>query len=293
MDASVVIRTKNESKFIGETLKRVQGQDFSDDHEIIIVDSGSTDSTLDIIKEYDVRLVEIPQQEFTYGRSLNIGASSAKGRFIVNLSAHALPKDGKWLKSLIAGFEEPDVAGIYGRQFSDGHLNPFEALQHDRFFGQGPAKFSRANKKGLRHIHFSNSNCAIRKDVWQRFRFNEHVHYAEDMLWQREVIDAGLSILYTPEAAVYHTHPVSAYKAYRDSRECAYSLGLMMRTAQSVSMVVYDLAVFMGSVPNAILRNLMYIWRNNYREHLMSAPVFVLSAWLGWLTGRIKYRLKR
>ncbi len=136
MDVSIVIRTKNEAGFIEETLEKVREQEFRGKYEIIMVDSGSTDSTLDIIKKYDVKLLLIPEEGFTYGRSLNIGTSNANGTFIVNLSAHALPTDTKWLTNLITGFENHNVAGVYGRQLAIGHVNPFEAHQNEVFFGK-------------------------------------------------------------------------------------------------------------------------------------------------------------
>jgi rhamnosyltransferase len=292
MDVSVVIRTKNEAEFIEETLKRVEEQDFAGRYEIIIVDSGSTDSTLDIIRRHDVRLIRIAQEEFTYGRSLNLGATEAKGAFIVNLSAHALPRDKKWLTNLIKGFEDHNVAGIYGRQLSVGRVNPFEALQSDHFFGQEEIKFNMSNKKRLKQLHFSNSNSAIRKTVWQRFQFNEYVPYAEDILWQTEVMEAGFSIIYVPDAAVYHTHRISIRNAYKDSTGCAYTLALIKSKRQSIPLVIYDLAIFMGLIPKSIFENLRYICRNNHTEFIKVIPLWVMSVMLGWLVGRMKYRLK-
>jgi rhamnosyltransferase len=293
MDVSIVIRTKNEAEFIKETLKKVEEQEFSGKYEIIVVDSGSTDSTLDIIKKYKLRLIRILEKEFTYGRSLNIGAMNAEGAFIVNLSAHALPRDNKWLTNLVAGFEDPKVAGVYGRQISIGHSNPFEALQNDLFFGQRRITFSIENKKTLKQIHFTNSNSAIRKNVWQKFKFDEHVPYAEDVLWQTEVMGAGFSIVYSPDAAVYHTHGMSIYNAYKTSRDCAYSLALMKKKRQSILLGLYDVGLCVGLVPNSIFKNVKYLWQNNYVEHLKIVPFYVISEWLGWLVGRTKYRLRR
>lgn len=290
MDVSIVIRTMNEAEFIAETLKKIEEQEFSGSHEIIVVDSGSTDSTLDIIREYDVKLIQIVQKEFTYGRSLNIGARSAKGRFIVNLSAHALPTGEKWLTNLITGFENHDVAGVYGRQLSIGDINPFDARQNGIFFGPQKIIFNMKNEKMLKQIHFSNSNCAIRKSVWERFRFNEEVPYAEDTLWQTEVMEAGFSVVYTPDGAVYHTHKVSTYNAYKNSKGCAYTLALMKRKRRSIPMVTYDVGVFLGSILNSIFQNVRYIWRENHREYLRIAPLYVMSARFGWLVGMIKYR---
>ncbi len=293
MDVSIVIRTKNEAEFIGETLKKIEEQEFSGSHEIIVVDSGSTDATLDIIDKYDVKLLQIPPKEFTYGRSLNIGAGNAKGRFIVNLSAHALPRNNKWLTHLITGFENHGVAAVYGRQLSIGHVNPFEALQNEVFFGRKKITFNEKNKRTLKHMHFSNSNCAIRKDVWQRFKFDEHVPYAEDRLWQMEVIEAGFSIVYAVQSAVYHTHKVSICGRYKNSRDCAYTLALMKEKRQSIPLIIFDVGIFLGLIPGAMFQNIRYMWRNNYLEYLPIAPFIVMCGWLGWLVGRINYRLKK
>ncbi len=293
MDVSIVIRTKNEAEFIGETLKKIEEQEFSGSHEIIVVDSGSTDSTLDIIREYDVKLIQIVQKEFTYGRSLNIGASHATGQFVVNLSAHALPVDEKWLTNLITGFENHDVAGVYGRQLSIGDINPFDARQNEIFFGPQKIIFSMKNAKMLKQIHFSNSNCAIRRSVWERLRFNEEVPYAEDTLWQTDVINAGFFIVYVPDAAVYHTHKISIYNAYKFSKDCSYTLALMKQKRQSTLLVINDVGILLALIPNSIFQNLRYIWRNNYFEYMKIAPLYVMSEWLGWLVGRTKYRLAK
>ena len=293
VDVSIVIRTKNEAECIEETLTKVREQEFSGAYEIIIVDSGSTDSTLDIIRRYDVTLLEIPQREFTYGRALNVGAGNAKGEFVVNLSAHAFPRDKKWLTNLVGGFEDDNVAGVYGRQLSVGKLNPFEAFKNERFFGGEKIAFNKKNRKTLKRIHFSNGNCAIRKDVWHRFKFNEQVPWAEDILWQKEVLKAGFSVIYAPEAAVYHTHPVNICKAYKISRDCAVVLASMDRKKQSIWMITYDLAVFLSLVPSSILQNVSYTWRNRHLQYLGVAPIFVLSTLFGWLVGRIEYRVSK
>ena len=293
MNVSIIIRTKNEAEFIEQTLSRVWEQDFSGNYEIIIVDSGSTDSTIDIINKHNAELIRIPKEEFSYGRSLNIGASHAKGKVIVNLSAHALPKDKKWLTNLTAGFEDPAVAAVYGRQLSIARLNPFEALLNELFFGKHKIKFTSRNNRMLRKIRFTNSNAAIRKNVWQRYKFNEQVLYGEDLVWQREVIEAGFSIVYAPDAVVYHTHKVSISSVYRNSLNCSYNWSLLEQKRQSIPFIIIDLLLFLGSIPGSILQNVAYICQNKYYRHIKVAPFWVFSALFGSLMGRIKYRAKR
>ena len=69
---SIVIRCYNEAAHIGKLLYGILQQ--TESHiEIIVVDSGSTDGTLRIAKQYPVKIVEIKPEDFSFGRSLNAG----------------------------------------------------------------------------------------------------------------------------------------------------------------------------------------------------------------------------
>jgi rhamnosyltransferase len=291
MDVSIIIRTKNEEEALGHTLTAVIKQKFSGRWELIVVDSGSIDSTVSIARSFGARVIHIPANRFTYGKSLNCGAGEATGSFIVNLSAHACPRDENWLVNLIDCFREDDVAGVYGRQLSDPEKNPFEARQSQLFFGQSRAKYRMVNGRNPKGIHFSNSNCAIRRKVWERYEFDERVPYAEDIVWQTQVVEAGYSIVYAPEAAVYHTHKLSSTGAYRNSKRCAYALAGLAGKGQSVSMVAYDFGIFAVLVPKRIFEYCRYVLQNDYRKHLGIAPVYATLECFGWLLGRMKYRL--
>lgn len=291
MDVSIVIRAKNEAASIGEALSRIESQAFDGHYEIIVVDSGSSDGTLDIVRKHNARLIEIPQEEFSYGRALNIGIDQAKGKFIVILSAHCFPRDGSWLTSLTSDFQRADVAGIYGRQLSVGRLNPFEACRNELFFGPEKMMF-RANKKAMMgRLHFSNSNAAIRRTVWEKFKFDDDAPWAEDILWQKQVTEAGFTIAYAPDAAVYHTHKVNIYNAFRISKDCSLTLASMNRKRQSVPTAIFDIAVFLYLLSGAMFQNMRYVWENNHHQFLGIAPLYVTSECAGWLAGRIKYRL--
>src|SRR5574340_1746904 len=95
---SIVIRCRNEEEYIGQTLKSIYSQQIDIPYEVIIVDSGSTDSTLTMARQYAVRILQILPESFTFGYALNYGIAQARGAIIVNLSAHCLPTDTGWLK---------------------------------------------------------------------------------------------------------------------------------------------------------------------------------------------------
>jgi glycosyltransferase involved in cell wall biosynthesis len=90
--ASIIIRAKNEEALVGEVLTAVYEQTFRD-FEVILVDSGSTDRTVEIARTFPIKIVEIRPEEFTYGRALNIGCKAAQGQFLVFVSAHRRSPD--------------------------------------------------------------------------------------------------------------------------------------------------------------------------------------------------------
>ena len=84
---SIVIRCYNEEQHIGRLLSGLIQQTV-EELEIIVVDSGSTDSTVAIASCYPIKLVSIKPEDFSFGRSLNLGCQAATGEFIVIASAH-------------------------------------------------------------------------------------------------------------------------------------------------------------------------------------------------------------
>ena len=117
MNVSIVLRTKNEGRFIEGTLNLIRKQVYDSPPEIIVVDSGSSDDTVVIAKDQaDVRLIQISPEDFSYGKSLNTGIRAASGDVVVALSAHAFPYEELWLRQLLKHFGDSTVAGVYGRQ---------------------------------------------------------------------------------------------------------------------------------------------------------------------------------
>jgi rhamnosyltransferase len=210
---SVLIRTRNEAASIARTLDLVALQT-PVRPEIVVVDSGSTDGTLEIVeRRAEVRLLTIPRERFSYGRSLNIGFAAARGSLVVPLSAHAYPRDEHWLARLIRPFEDPRVAGVYGRQLPHLTAWPFVRGDYLRCFGDRPRVQTRPDR--IDDCFFSSANAAVRRSAWNAAAFDEDLPYAEDQLWAKTMLKLGYIIRYEPDAAVYHSHNESLLKVYR------------------------------------------------------------------------------
>lgn len=197
----MVIRAKNEARFIGDTLTALFDPEALRPRQVVVVDSGSTDGTLDIVRAFPTTLIEIKPEEFTYGFALNLGVASVDTEVVATLSAHSLPANPDWLRNLIQPFTRPRVAGVYGRQLPRSNATILELLGM-RLTGVLSDRPKLLNRKPL----FSNANGAFRRSLWLEHPFDEAVGGAEDIAWVRSMQERGYLIAYQPTAAVYHSH---------------------------------------------------------------------------------------
>ncbi|WP_447972113.1 glycosyltransferase family 2 protein [Nitrospira sp. Kam-Ns4a] len=199
---SIVVRTKNEERWIGRCLSAIAGQAFPD-FEVIVVDNASTDGTLEIVKRFDAKLVTISDEAFTFGRSLNLGIEAARGEFVAIISGHCIPATDQWLYRLWRNFQlDPAVAGAYGKQDPLPDTNSLDKRDLLTVFGLE----RRVQEKDY---FFHNANSMIRRSVWEQIPFDEEIAGVEDRDWARRVLDEGHKIVYEPYAAVYHHHGIN------------------------------------------------------------------------------------
>lgn len=207
---SLVIRAYNEEGHIGRLLEGVLQQTLKE-VEIILVDSGSTDATVAIANRYPVRVLHIKPDEFTFGRSLNLGISQANSENIVIASAHIYPVYPDWLEHLLTPFNDPAVALTYGKQRGNASTKFSEHQIFARWYPEG-------SFKRLDHPFCNNANAAIRRSLWEQHPYDETLSGLEDLAWGRWAMDQGHSIAYVAEAEVIHVHeetPRGIYNRYK------------------------------------------------------------------------------
>ena len=196
-----MIRAKNEARFIGETLDAIYQPDALAPRQVVVVDSGSTDSTQAIVKSFPTTLIQISPEEFTYGYALNLGVANVDAEIVATLSAHSLPIGSDWLRNLIEPFRSPRVAGVYGRQRPRSNATLLELL------GMWLTGVLSDSPRLLdRRPLFSNANGAFRRSLWLEAPFDERIGGAEDIAWVRTMQERGYLIAYQPMAIVYHSH---------------------------------------------------------------------------------------
>lgn len=196
---SIIVRTRNEERWIASCLKEVFSQNHQD-FEVIIVDNESTDSTLAKVEQFPVKKV-VHCTDYLPGKSLNLGIAEAEGEFIVCLSGHCIPTSHDWLGNLLRNFDHPEVAGVYGRQEPLSFTSP--ADKRDLLIVFGPER-----KVQRKDSFFHNANSMVRKAVLDRTPFDARVTNIEDRVWAQQVLQQGHVIIYEPEASVYHWHGI-------------------------------------------------------------------------------------
>jgi glycosyltransferase involved in cell wall biosynthesis len=200
---SIVLRSKNEEKWIGRCLDSIKGQKMKD-IDIILVDNNSDDRTVEIAESHKVNIIEISDEEFTYGRALNVGINEAVYDTVALLSAHCVPVNELWADYLSSHFQSTGASklcGVYGRQ---------EPLPETSSMDKRDLWTTFRDERVLqsKDYFFHNANSAIRKSLWQEVPFDEEIRGVEDRDWGKRMINAGYSIIYEPNASVYHHHGI-------------------------------------------------------------------------------------
>ena len=238
VQTSILIPAKNEALNIGTCLNAVFSQATGGAFEVIVVDSGSTDGTTDIVASYPVRLYRIPPEAFHHARTRNYLASLAQGRYLVYLNADAFPASQDWLQFLLSNFSDPSVGAVYGRHLPKPGCNLERRAVLSRVYGDEKIikEASRKRELGYRYYHLSTVNAAIRKDVWQATGFPQELKIYEDVGIAKRILDAGWRIVYEPAAAVYHADNHSSkglFKRYFDTGVIYQRLNIWDKSARS------------------------------------------------------------
>lgn len=197
---SVVIRCRNEAHHLRMTLTalRLQQTDFS--WEVIVVDNESTDSTLEVCREFGATVVQIPRRSFTYGRALNEGIAASRGEFIVLLSAHSLPVGSGFLKAALDPFTDPRI--MAARFICVTNYRDVNSWYEPRDISYATEQEQREGETGLEwvKIYPSAGGSILRRTAWDEVKFNESLEAVEDKVWASEILRRGYKVRYCSES---------------------------------------------------------------------------------------------
>jgi len=235
IDVSIILLTKNGTRYLDGVLKAIFAQRTSRRFEVIAIDSGSTDGTVKLLRDFPVRLHEIAPESFNHGATRNLGASLAEGERLVFLSQDAEPANDEWLDALVSPVEEDErVAGAYPGFLPRPGCHPMEqreildsplvSAENGVLFIKRAVGNPDYSTNPWPYIQFPNTCSCIRRSVLARFPFRP-VNFAEDQDWAKRVLEAGYMTVFVPKAVVLHSH---SYPAKVQFHRC-YDHGSAMR----------------------------------------------------------------
>ena len=197
VEATVVVRTKNSAETLEDAFASIEAQTV--EAEIVVVDSGSGDSTLEIARRRHAKVIELPPDRFTFGRALNVGAQASTTPIVLALSSHTRAADDRWIERCLAHHRDDRVAGCSGERYAPGGRPLFDTVTLD-------AETIRADP----YWGFSNTASSWRRDVWERFPFDEQIEACEDKEWSWRVAEAGYVIVIDPRLTPSQLHRTRA-----------------------------------------------------------------------------------
>jgi rhamnosyltransferase len=251
--ASIILRSYNEAWALVDTLRAVQAQEYKN-WELIVIDSGSTDGSVDLIRRALPRqFIQITPQEYNPSRVLNRGMQLARAEYAVCLNADATPQGRHWLRPMVEALFEPRTAAVFGRQIPRQDCQAVFARDYETCFGP--------QRESSQWDHFfSMASSGLRKDVWAKRGFLEVLQYSEDDEYTRWCKEQGYAVSYCPESVVMHSHNYTPAQAYQRSFGEARSLSAVWKGARND--INWPRTVLLGFLNDA-RRDLRFCARRN------------------------------
>nr|WP_321410894.1 glycosyltransferase family 2 protein [uncultured Carboxylicivirga sp.] len=256
---SIVIPVKNGYRTLESCIKGIKNQTVFNQCEIIIIDSGSTDGTLELLKNYPVDVYKIKPEEFNHGATRNYGVSLAKGKYVVMTVQDATPANEYWLGNMLRHFKSDNVAGVYGQQIVPHHKdkNPHQWFRpqsqpkiETRYF-KNESIFERLSKKEkFDKSQWDDVSAMYRISVLKQIPFRA-VNFAEDLLWAQDALRSGYKLIYDTNSRVEHYHHVTFKDQFKRTFTVLYHIYMYFNV---INQNKYNLK----TIPFIIYRNIKY-----------------------------------
>jgi glycosyltransferase involved in cell wall biosynthesis len=285
---SVVIPVKDGGADLVRCLVAIARQRMDEDVEVVVVDSGSQDGSVERAQAAGARVHSIPASEFQHGRTRNLGAQLARGDTLVFTSQDAYAASDAWLATLTAPLRQDGIAGTYGRQLPHEEASPPEQYFLDFLYGPAPRRqrVGPGGELSFEDTLFSNVNSAIPRHVWQAYPFADDIVMSEDQEWSRRVLRAGFSVVYEPAAAVYHSHSYSIAAALRRF----FDSGASAERSYVDEGVAASRSALWKAGARYARGEIDWLWRTRQRRWIPYAAVYELAKFAGLQLGR-RHRL--
>lgn len=212
-----IIPTYNGERHLHQLLDSIYNQSLK--VYALIVDSNSTDGTIDIIKSRCDEFISIPSSDFNHGgtRQLMVERNPEYDIYVF-LTQDAYLEDPHALEKIVAPFADPKVGAVCGRQLP--HLDANPLASHARAFNYPATSqvktMADASELGIKTAFMSNSFAAYRKEaLLEAGGFPEHVILSEDMYVTAKMLMVGWKVAYASDACCRHSHNYTLAEEFR------------------------------------------------------------------------------
>lgn len=228
---STVIPVKNGGATIRQCLEALFAQNLANRMEVILIDSGSIDDTLEIAAGFPVRVLPVDPQTFNHGLTRNFGVDHARGEFIYFTVQDAKFSSHDALDRMVSHFRDQEVMGVNGRQavaWETGNNpvhwhRPISAPGIERYQFPDPAVFTVLPPADqLRLAAWDNVNAMYRKSALEQLPF-VRTDFAEDMCWAKSALEKGWAIIHDTGALTWHYHHRTFSYSFRSTMILHYS----------------------------------------------------------------------
>lgn len=257
IDASIILLTLNAGEKFRKVLKAVFKQTYNN-FEVIIIDSSSIDNTLEYAKRYPIKIFKIPRSDFGHGKTRNLGARLAQGRYVVYLSQDAIPYDNNWLANLLINLKKEDVAGVFGKQIPNITANPLDSFSYKEDYPDIKKNISIQNYK-KNNVIFSNVNSAVKKSIILEYPYTENIPASEDFGWAIDIIKKNYKLIYEPTAAVIHSHEFSFINTIKLYFDQGVSYSQIYQHENSTYLMLNSKRRFINKI-KYLIKNYKYPW---------------------------------
>lgn len=211
----VALPVKDGERYLQEVLDAILAQR---PDEILVIDSGSSDGTVQIARNAGARVIEIAPAQFGHGRTRNLAMEETSADLVAFLTQDATPQP-EWLTAHRLAFAVDDrIGAVYGPHVPRPGASPMIARELTEFFQTFSPDGSVRIQRNGDPTFLSNVNACYLRACWEEIRFRD-VAYAEDQAFGVDMLAAGWAKAYQPAARVWHSHdypPLEFMRRYFD-----------------------------------------------------------------------------
>ncbi len=228
---AVLVRTRNEIAALPDFWHRLSSQTCFPKAEILFLDSGSTDGTIEFLRNLEVGLYTIEPEDFNFGSSCNLLMSLSRAPIAVFLSAHVFLEQSDALERCCEILYAHKYSAAYFRQVPNliTGSSTYEKAQLAKRFPFRSEVFVPMNQPA----GFSNAGSALTRASWERLPFPE-IHGSEDHAWALKHLALGGKLFYMSGLTVMHSHnesPEALFQRVRLNFVARKQKGSLLRAA--------------------------------------------------------------